>query len=801
MANPKKELLEWLALKPRTQGWGAVVAYDRQKCNTLLLQDYIKKFTTDSYLPPIDKPVPTGNANWEHLSDWVQDAPRIFFENSSKTAGGEVNLRMAIIGGTQVSIDNVLGHKRAIAVKSLDALDYPELICEDVALSKTNGTVGKDTGEVVLDLGDPETAKGNWELTFANTQHERRIGGQFFKRYYQNEDKEKRIYHLGKVAYTDQQFLKPQSFRLRTITAKGAASRTADNFGDGAVELFIRMEGDQEGGTPPTDDWKSLIPDDVPEQFDSAILFDNKLLMEKVIYQGVRTAANPIPWGSDFLQSQAGAAGFIKLVAKQGESYVRAPGGLYTGDDYTIYHDHVEHHSANLDLLIASTVPLNIEVRKGSDAAGAVVIELAGRGNDVNQYRYVLNNLRGEPVIPQNLLLYWRWKAIIGILVNEEAGTIGFEQVGEAEGEAGVEDKGVTDSRVKRDLPAISAEIEHNVLFGIKGGMHNVFHSLQDLDAFVVNSILFSNYSVVKLKEADLPGDLVVFGKISSLFTISPTEYLMGHGATHLFSVSKNFVGRVEWSVTAIPGTSGGIGEINKDNGIYKAPTLGEIQGTFSRVRVTATDPLSKYSSSSLVTIVVRDITVNPVVESCNSADDQGSVERKFSANTLGGGTLEWRVSRGNGSIPLRGTDGKNTYTAPVTDDNIEGSFEIDEIEVKNLATGKIQRSYVVVNHFPNDLTVTIDMSQSSLPEGNAKFKALRRATEEKDAIWEVAEGSGDIDANGFYTADPAGQHRFALITARTEIDGVIDRNGWCITPLPLVELPDKPPDDVLFFD
>ncbi|WP_414864820.1 hypothetical protein [Pseudomonas sp. IT-P12] len=237
---------------------------------------------------------------------------------------------------------------------------------------------------------------------------------------------------------------------------------------------------------------------------------------------------------------------------------------------------------------------------------------------------------------------------------------------------------------------------------------------------------------------------------------------------------------------------------IHLPGGLYTAPIAGEIKGTFTRVKITATDPISKYSSSSLVTIVVRDITVNPVIESCNSSAASSKSERKFSANTLGTGTLEWKVSRGSGSIPLRGTDGKNTYTAALKDDNVNGAFEVDEIEVKNLATGKIQTSYVVVNHFPSELTVTLDMSQSSLPEGKAKFKAERRNTEVKDAIWEVAEGSGHIDANGFYTADPAGQHRFALITARTEIDGVIDRNGWCIAPLPLIELPDKPPDDFM---
>ena len=94
------ELLEWLALKPRTQGWGAVVAYDRNKCNALLLQDYIHKFTADRYEEPISKPVPLGDDYWVHLHDWVTDVPRLSFEDSSQGPGGEVNLRMAIVGGS-----------------------------------------------------------------------------------------------------------------------------------------------------------------------------------------------------------------------------------------------------------------------------------------------------------------------------------------------------------------------------------------------------------------------------------------------------------------------------------------------------------------------------------------------------------------------------------------------------------------------------------------------------------------------------------------------------------------------------
>lgn len=791
--HTKKELLEWLAIKPRTEGWGAVVSYNRNKCNELLAQDYINKFTSDSYMDPINKPVPTGDANWEHLIDWVTDWPRLSFEDSSKTAGGEVRMTMAVVGGGQVAIDNALGHKRAIAIKSLDALDHPELIAEEVALSKTSGTVGKDTGEVVLDLGDPVTAKGNWELSFANTLHERRQGGAFFKKHFRETDREKRIYRLGKIAYTDQQYLKPQSFILRTLTAPGAASRGSSNFGDGVVELFVRMEGDAEGGMPPRDDWKSLIPDDGAGGYDCALLLSNKLLMEKIIYAGVRRSAYPMPAGSDFLQSDTYSPGFIKLTAKPGLSYIRVPGGLYVGEDYTI-----QANPVNPDLLIASVNPLSVRTSAHEVENECILLEFAGRGRDVNQYQYVLRNIGGSGPLPQNVILHWRYKTNIKIGINQQSGALAFEQAGEPEADAGVENAGVTDARVVRDFVAINNEVRQSILFGLRGPIHNVFFALKDIDVFVLNSILFSNHELVKPKEVKVPGDLALFGQISSPFAITPQDHLMGHGATHTFKVSPEFTGTVKWSVKAVPGSKGSFGAINPDTGVYTSPAIGAIDGTFVRAIVTATDTASTFSSSSLVTVVVRDITVNPVVQICNASPVSGApITRTLSANTLGEGILEWRVKKGDGSIPLRaGPDGKNTYTAGPKNNDLEGTFAVDEVEVKNLATGKTQTAYVVVNHIPQDLIMVVDLEQSSFPTGKAKLKVTDKRDRPVTVELEVVAGNGSVDSSsGMYTSDPSSPHRFALVKATKDNDNEDD--CWILLTYPLIELPDKPVDNL----
>ena len=51
--NSLDEMYKWLAVEPRTRGWNAILAYDRTKTNTVLLQEYISRFGTNAYLEPI----------------------------------------------------------------------------------------------------------------------------------------------------------------------------------------------------------------------------------------------------------------------------------------------------------------------------------------------------------------------------------------------------------------------------------------------------------------------------------------------------------------------------------------------------------------------------------------------------------------------------------------------------------------------------------------------------------------------------------------------------------------------------
>nr|GFC64139.1 hypothetical protein [Tanacetum cinerariifolium] len=51
--NSRDALLSWMQGKTVTYGWNALITYSRAKINRLLEHQYVTKFNTDSFLPPI----------------------------------------------------------------------------------------------------------------------------------------------------------------------------------------------------------------------------------------------------------------------------------------------------------------------------------------------------------------------------------------------------------------------------------------------------------------------------------------------------------------------------------------------------------------------------------------------------------------------------------------------------------------------------------------------------------------------------------------------------------------------------
>lgn len=128
--NSLDEMYKWLNVEPRTRGWNAILAYDRSKTNAVLLQEYINRFSTGNYLPPItellqDNQTPTYR---EYMVNYVMDAPRLSFTNSN-LENSKARIRQKVMGGTHMAFERPLGASawRTTKVALWGPIDGPTL--------------------------------------------------------------------------------------------------------------------------------------------------------------------------------------------------------------------------------------------------------------------------------------------------------------------------------------------------------------------------------------------------------------------------------------------------------------------------------------------------------------------------------------------------------------------------------------------------------------------------------------------------------------------------------------------------
>ncbi|MFU2326188.1 hypothetical protein [Pseudomonas sp. NFX98] len=378
-----QEYMEWAALRPRTNDWSALVAYDKDKCNHLLHQEYIQKFDSNSYMPPIDDTYATGETTWYWLNDYQTDVPRLSFENNPDGNGGnvaEANMSMSIVGGTEIELySGPGGGVEVTKISSFDPLDHPELKANRVSLKDIVGQVDQG-GSVVLDLGDPAAQRYVWELTGSRIEHVRRVGGAYMKRKFREAELAHRTYKLGQLAYTEQEFLKPAKFKMRTVMEAGANVRNAANFGNGALELRIAMKGELEGGFP-REDWLYPIPSDLPG-IDSSLIISNQLLMHEIVAEALRVAYKAPDARFDEIKDANGVIQKLKVQAHAGSMTIAAFSFPDVGLNIREFELPIHIDTENL-LEVTKTAPPFVETLSMYAGAGARGVDcVAFIGND-----------------------------------------------------------------------------------------------------------------------------------------------------------------------------------------------------------------------------------------------------------------------------------------------------------------------------------------------------------------------------------------------------------------------------------
>lgn len=768
----KSELIDWLKQGPRTLNWGAILAFNRSDTNTVLLQEYIQRFSTDTYLAPVQGYIGDSDTVGQYITDYTLDYPRLSFEIANiDRDSADAKLTMKVVGGTHVTFKDVPGGREATRVEVVDPLNGPELSL-DLQLVDVPGTVNR-AGQVVLDL----KRSSNFSLSYSDHLREQRLGGEFFQQLFEALPDAKRVMVVSEIRKTADSTIKPSSIKLRTQAAPGAKVRSADNYGDGAVLVFVAMDGQGAGGNPDAS-FKYLIPNDPDKHYSATLLLGNRFLLETQ----VREMA-----GRDYISME----GWSYQISNQTRFWEMNPdGGRLAASSYTFRWGEHSYNSGSFDPPFEwkrdqgqylhfqiRDGAIRVDYQRNSTAYCCVARCWAGSGPmDAGVYA----------VIDAHVSRRYR--------LNTQAQIIEPEPIEQTTPRLQL---GIASDFSNHDQ-AVSLFNSHQAAYtaqnlqALQGPFPALLRYVPPIDTFALHSLLFRNTDAVVLDDIALPGDMALFGWVGpslTRFKVSPLQPLLGTGESLQFSIEPAAPSQVTWSVHSILGSDENPGSISA-SGQYSAPA--SIRGAFLRVRVTAT--AGSYSSSALVSVVVNDITVSPLVQTCD-----GGHSRTLSAGTRAG-SLSWSLKTpANGGKLEALEDGKYKYTAPTALSGQE--FVVDEIVVRNQLTGKTRSAWIMVPLVNLPLAVLRD-SSVSLPANQARLlvKAGASTVPAEQVQWQVLAGAGSV-TNGVFTAPAVPEPRFALLLAATEpFPGFLMR-GFVLLPLPLFDYPQTRVSGLAFMD
>ena len=322
----------------------------------------------------------------------------------------------------------------------------------------------------------------------------------------------------------------------------------------------------------------------------------------------------------------------------------------------------------------------------------------------------------------------------------------------------------------------------------IIGGYFAVKLQAKTLLADTIQDIIKLNFGqAIQGDEIHAPQDIGFFGRINpaqTSFVINPMQPLMKQGASQQFATVPVVAG-VQWKVENLVEGPGSPGTISA-SGLYQAPPASAIKGRFSRVRVTATAPGTGYHSSALVTVLLNELSVNPLIQVC---DVGATVE--LAAGSLGGDRLQWSIKNPvpgeSGEIrPSDKPGGDHTYHhGPV---NVKKTYVFDEIEVKNTRTNETRSVHVLALQKAPGIAVNI--VSADIAQGKVQLEAIINGFSVA-VEWSLPLGGpGTISKTGLYQAPQTATARYVVIFARDDAGPYGVYEGHLILPLPLVEFP-----------
>ncbi|BBP57882.1 hypothetical protein PHLH4_14720 [Pseudomonas sp. St316] len=760
-SNSLETLLAWMKDTSRLLDWGMIVALERNKTNLLMRQEYIRRFESGNYLPPIKGEVPDVDNKWKKLiHDFVMDVPLLSFENADLN-DSKAMLTMAVVGGSQINLARESVGWKADVVDEIDPLQGPKLYL-DLLLNQVPGDVDVD-GRIILDLSKSD----NFRLTFGETPQEQRLGGDFFKDLFNLMDDVERIWPLGRIERGTNELMHPKSFSLRT-QASGVAARDpqSSEHGNGAILALVRMEGSNEGSYPGAN-FKYLIPDDAGKDYSASVFFNGERLssiLGKEIINNIAEMMEGVDFDYVYNNGQ-----LVSAVAKAGGLTINKTAnplpGHGIGDQFVIpwitRSEIVLPANGKVPFTLVSEGVNKFSVRWGSESQAAVDIIFKNMAGDdlwptINkvymysvdlQAEFELMDVVDAEGISETVMRATQFELLMDVIDTETDQPVGDRS--EAGEEIG-----------KNSLPVLLLFVlAQLVLLHINSIGPKIRRALQSdlkvdilLRPYIENFIKLNFGQAIQGHEIRAPYDIGFFGRLDptqTSFVISPMQPLMPQGSTQQFR-TEPVVNGVRWTVENLADGAGNPGTIDSVSGSYQAPPAASIEGRFKRVRITATDPGSGYRSSALVTVLVSELSVHPLIQVC---DVGTSVE--LAAGTLGEGELLWSiknpVANESGEVrPSIKPEGDHTYHhGPQVSYK---TYVLDEVEVKNTRTNQTRSVHVLALQWPPGTTIKI--LNTDITQGQVQLEAIVNANR-LDAQWSLPLGGQVRSTQRAFTVRP----------------------------------------------
>ncbi len=785
---PLEDYLTLMAREVDGLGWDAILVYDRSKTNVILLQEYIQRFNGQSWFPPATFDSATTPGVIERVIDYRFDKPRLSFANADLESS-KLDLIMKVVGGKQLTIENPQNEKirQLTRIKMADALNGPVLRArvnlEEISVGVSDGVVGVDL------------SKGTaYELSFADTPVEEAIGGESVKRVFEEWLGDKRIFELSHLPQTSN-LMNPETIAIRTQASADSNVMGAASEGDGAVLIFVKMEGNTSDLKLPSKTFSYFIPGRQSE-FSAVMLFSKLKMFDRiapVLIENIRRE------GISF-----DAAYRDGVITATNGGRLQRPGNKYLDNGYMM----------DADVIGA----VYSDQRADNGHFGEMTLRLVG--NDI-QLRWT-----GHGETASSL---WKEKRVdSGVLVFDYEYSCGYDLLPNADGIISfkAKDKFYSSRMVAENWSDQARAAQSLSMSGYKATVDfiripELSKGFGDLDTqihlFLLHGLLFRGNQIFQSESLHVPGPLVMLGQLSpalTTFQIDPVETVIGAGRTFTFKTTGEQL-PVTWSVANLPDGSGDAGVINSETGVYTAPSRANLPDNQKRVIVTARAKTGGAVSQALVGIVSRDIGLDPIVMMANKGasgykiratplDTTETLTLRMSAGAMGRliddpnadpdvpysklyvpPASQAGMPAGPQAIPAQWLAYRKTSDWTLEEELAE-YLQVEQVIAEG-SNGSKQEVEVLLllQNITNWFVFKPSGQGIQLEHWSTNKKSGDHIVPEDKTYWFKVKGSGTL-VDGVYTPDPSSDETYAVIVAIEENDDVYK---WvpAIVPVPFV--------------